>query len=344
MELGLYSFAEVIPDPRTNRAISPAERLREIVEEAELADQVGLDVFGLGEHHRSDFAASSVAVVLSAIAQRTITIRLTSSVTVLSSTDPVVTFQEFATLDLLSGGRAEIMAGRGAFVESFPLFGLNLKDYDALFADKLDLLLAIRDSERVTWSGSFRPALDDQGVYPRPLQEQLPVWVGVGGTPSSAARAGALGLPMAIGIIGGDTRRFAPLAELYRQSGEQQGHDRAGLRLSINSHGYVAPTTERAIDESYPYFLSGVRNFMGDRGGLPSKEHYAAELAVNGALVAGNPEQVAEKILFQHGLFHHDRFLMQNSVGTMPHAQVLKSIELFGTEVAPLVRAELGVG
>jgi probable LLM family oxidoreductase len=341
MELGLYSFAEITPDPFTGKAISPQERVREILEEIELADQVGLDVFGLGEHHRADNAAASPAVILAGASQRTKNIRLTSAVTVLSSADPVRVFQDFATLDLISDGRAEIMAGRGAFTESFPLFGFDLGDYDELFAEKIELLKAVRDSETVTWSGRHRAALRDQGVYPRPVQEKLPLWVGVGGTPSSAARAGALGLPMSLGIIGGDVRRFAPLAELYRRAGAQAGHSEAELTLSINSHGYVADSEEQAIDESYPYFKAAMQNYFGGRAAVPGREHYAAETAINGALVAGAPEQVAQKILFQHGIFNHDRFLMQISVGTMPHASVMRTIELFGTEVAPIVRAEL---
>ncbi|HEY1704492.1 MAG TPA: LLM class flavin-dependent oxidoreductase [Trebonia sp.] len=343
MELGLYSFAEVIPDPVTGWQISPAERLAEILDEITLADQVGLDVFGLGEHHRKDFASSSPATVLAAASAKTRNIRLSSAVTVLSSADPVRVFQEFATLDLLSGGRAEIMAGRGAFTESFPLFGFPLEDYDELFDEKLGLLLALRKDERVTWQGRHRAALRDQGVYPRPVQPELPVWVGVGGTPSSPVRAGTFGLPMSLGIIGGDTRRFAPLADIYRQAGTAAGHDPAALRVGISSHGYVAESTERAVDETYPYFLAGMQAFLGHRAGaLPSRAQYEAELVIHGALVAGTPEQVAEKIVFQHRIFGHDRFLLQNSVGTMAHENVLRSIELFGTKVAPLVREALG--
>jgi probable LLM family oxidoreductase len=343
MELGLYSFAEVTPDPVTGREISPAQRLAEIVEEIALADEVGLDVYGLGEHHRRDFAASSPVTVLAAAAPRTRNIRLSSAVTVLSSADPVRVFQEFATLDLLSGGRAEIMAGRGAFTESFPLFGFELADYDELFDEKLRLLLAIRRGETVTWQGRHRAALAGQGVYPRPLQDELPVWVGVGGTAASAARAGALGLPMSLGIIGGDTRRFVPLAALYRQAGAAAGHDPGALRVGISSHGYVTESAQRAIDDTYPYFLAGMQAFLGrSAAALPGREQYAAELAIEGALVAGTPEQVAEKIVYQHRFFGHDRFLLQNSVGTMPHENVLRSIELFGTQVAPLVREALG--
>src|SRR5688572_13778606 len=248
MEIGLYTFAELQPDPLTGRSISPEERLRDLIEEIELADQVGLDVFGLGEHHRPDFVVSAPAVALAAGAERTERIRLTSAVTVLSSDDPVRVFQDFATLDLLSGGRAEIMAGRGSFIESFPLFGYDLDDYDTLFAEHLDLLLALRDGERVTWSGAHRPALDDAGVYPRPVQDPLPVWIAVGGTPQSVVRAGLLGLPLAVAIIGGAPERFAPLVDLYRDAARQAGRDPASLPVGINSHGFVAPTSQDAAD------------------------------------------------------------------------------------------------
>jgi probable LLM family oxidoreductase len=338
MELGIYSFAEVLADPVTHRTISPAQRVKEIVEEIVLADQVGLDVYGLGEHHRKDFASSSPAVILAAAAARTANIRLTSAVTVLSSADPVRVFQDFATLDLLSEGRAEIMAGRGAFTESFPLFGLALDDYDEFFAERLDLLLALRDHEQVTWSGKHRPPLRRQGVYPRPVQAELPLWIGVGGTPASAIRAGALGLPMALGIIGGDTRRFAPLADLYRNTGIAHGHDPAALRVSINSHGYIASSQRQAVDDTYPYFMAAMENFLGQpASALPDRSQYEAEMSIEGALVAGTADQVAEKIVYQHDLFGHDRFLMQISLGTMPHRDVMRSIELLGTEVAPLV-------
>jgi probable LLM family oxidoreductase len=296
MELGIYSFAEVLADPVTHRTISPAQRVKEIVEEIVLADQVGLDVYGLGEHHRKDFASSSPAVILAAAAARTANIRLTSAVTVLSSADPVRVFQDFATLDLLSEGRAEIMAGRGAFTESFPLFGLALDDYDELFAERLDLLLALRDHEQVTWSGKHRPPLRRQGVYPRPVQAELPLWIGVGGTPASAIRAGALGLPMALGIIGGDTRRFAPLADLYRNTGIAHGHDPAALRVSINSHGYIASSQRQAVDDTYPYFMAAMENFLSQpASALPDRNQYEAEMSIEGALVAGTADQVAER-------------------------------------------------
>ena len=251
MEVGIYTFAELHPAPGGAAAVDPGRRLRDLIEEIELADQVGLDVFGVGEHHRPDFAVSAPAVVLAAAAERTRLIRLTSAVTVLSSDDPVRVFQDFATLDLLSGGRAEIMAGRGSFIESFPLFGYELADYDDLFAEKLDLLLRLRDSERIAWSGRHRSALDDLGVYPRPHQQPLPVWVAVGGNPESAVRAGTLGLPMALAIIGGLPERFAPFAELHRRAARAAGHDPVPA-LSINAHGYIADTSQRAADESFP--------------------------------------------------------------------------------------------
>jgi probable LLM family oxidoreductase len=335
MELGVYTFAELTSDE-----VSPQERLRDLLEEIELADQVGLDVFGVGEHHRPDFAVSSPAVVLAAAAERTKAIRLTSAVSVLSSDDPVRVFQDFATIDLLSGGRAEIMAGRGSFIESFPLFGYDLRDYDALFEEKLRLLLALRESERITWPGGHRTAIDDRGVYPRPLQDPLPIWVAVGGSPESALRAGALGLPMALAIIGGLPERFVPFAELHRRAGEEAGHGR--LPLSLNSHGYIAETAREALDDSYPYVAAMMDKIGSERGWPPhTRTDYEAAATRRGSNFVGTPEQVVEKILFQHELFDHDRFLVQFSVGTMPHAKIMRSIELFGTEVAPAVRREL---
>jgi probable LLM family oxidoreductase len=335
MELGVYTFAELTSDE-----VSPQQRLRDLIEEIELADRVGLDVFGVGEHHRPDFVVSAPAVVLAAAAERTERIRLTSAVSVLSSDDPVRVFQDFATVDLLSGGRAEIMAGRGSFIESFPLFGYDLKDYDELFAEKLELLLALRESERVSWSGVHRAPIDDRGVYPRPLQEPLPIWVAVGGSPQSAIRAGALGLPMALAIIGGLPERFVPFAELHRRAGEELGHGR--LPLSINSHGYIAESSQQALDESYPYVAAMMDRIGRERGWPPHRRaDYEAAATVRGANFVGTPEQIAEKILFQHRLFDHDRFLVQFSVGTMPHDRIMRSIELFGTEVAPVVRKEL---
>jgi probable LLM family oxidoreductase len=335
MEVGLYTFAELAP------GVSPSQRMRNLIEEIELADQVGLEVFGVGEHHRPDFAVSSPAVALAAGAEHSRSIRLTSAVTVLSSDDPVRVFQDFATLDLLSGGRAEIMAGRGSFIESFPLFGYDLDDYDDLFAEKLLLLLELVERERVTWSGRHRPALEDAGVYPRPLQERLPVWVAVGGNPGSAVRAGALGLPMALAIIGGAPERFAPLVELYRDAAREAGHDPATLPLSINSHTYVAESAEQAADEFFPAYSEMMNRIGRERGWSPmTRQQFDSLRSPRGALVVGSPEQVVEKILFQHELFGHERFLAQMSVGSLAHDKVMRAIELLGTEVAPAVREE----
>jgi probable LLM family oxidoreductase len=340
MELGVYTFAELTPDPRTGHTVSAGQRLRDLVEEIELADQAGLDVFGVGEHHRPDFGVSAPAVVLAAAAERTERIRLTSAVSVLSSDDPVRVFQDFATLDLLSGGRAEIMAGRGSFIESFPLFGYDLDDYDELFAEKLELLLELRESEHVRWAGRHRPALDGQGVYPRPAQERLPVWVAVGGTPQSVVRAGALGLPMALAIIGGLPERFAPFAELHRRAAQEAGHEPPVL--SINSHGFVADTARRAADEAFPPHKTVMDRIGRERGWPPlTRAQFDAAATLRGASFVGSPQEVAEKILFQHEIFRHQRFLVQFSVGTLPHASIMRSIELFGREVAPVVRAEI---
>jgi probable LLM family oxidoreductase len=342
MELGVYTFAELTPDPETGRTIGPAERIRDLLEEVELADEVGLDVFGLGEHHRPDFAVSAPAVVLAAAAERTRRIRLTSAVSVLSSDDPVRVFQQFSTLDLLSGGRAEIMAGRGSFVESFPLFGYDLADYDRLFSEKLDLLLAVRASERVTWAGSTRAPIDGRAVYPRPLQDPLPVWVAVGGTPESVVRAGTLGLPLALAIIGGSPERFQPLVELYRAVAEQAGHDPASLEVGINGHGFVADTSTEAADAFYAPYATLMDRIGRERGwsGM-SRTQFEQLRSPRGSLVLGSVEAVAEKLLLQHELFGNTRSLLQFSVGTMSHAAVMRSIELFGAEVAPLVRTEL---
>ncbi|MFI5055367.1 MAG: Atu2307/SP_0267 family LLM class monooxygenase [Actinomycetota bacterium] len=343
MEIGVYTFAELQEDPLDGHMISPEQRMRDLIEEAELAEQVGLDVFGVGEHHREDLIVSSPAVVLAAIAARTERLRLTSAVSVLSSDDPVRVFQDFATLDLLSGGRAEIMAGRGSFTESFPLFGYDLDDYDDLFDEKLRLLLRLREDEHVRWSGRFRTALDGEGVYPRPIQQPLPVWVAVGGAPESAFRAGTLGLPMALAIIGGIPERFAPFVQLYRNAARDAGHDPTPP-VSINSHGYIAATEQEALDDSWPYAASMMNRIGRERGWQPmQREHYDAASTLRGANFVGTPQMVIDKILFQHELFQHDRFLVQFTVGSMPHAKIMRSIELLGTEVAPVVRTALGV-
>ncbi len=340
MELGLATFADVSPGAGPEQV---AQRLRELLEEIELADQLGIEVFGLGEHHRPDYAVSSTVVALAAAAARTKTIRLSSAVTVLSSADPVRVFQDFATLDLLSGGRAEIMAGRGSFTESFPLFGYDLDDYDELFAEKLQLLLALRASERVTWSGKHRAELRDIGVYPRPIQDPLPVWIAVGGTPGSVARAGMLGLPLMIAIIGGAPVRFAPLVELYREAARRAEADPAGLAVGINSHMYLADTPERARDEFYPAYSQMMNRIGRERGWPPmTRAQFDAGCAPDGHLLVGTAQGVAAKIIAHHGLFEHDRFLGHISVGVLPHTQAMRAIELYGTEVAPIVRAALG--
>jgi probable LLM family oxidoreductase len=329
MEIGIYTFAELAPDPATGERISARQRMRNLMEEIALADEVGLDVFGVGEHHRPDFAVSSPVVALAAAAERTRRIRLSSAVTVLSSDDPVRVFQEFATLDLLSGGRAEIMAGRGSFVESFPLFGYDLEAYDELFERKLGELLALRSGARA------------DVVHPRPIQDPLPVWIAVGGTPQSVARAGALGLPLAVAIIGGAPERFAPLVELYRETVRRAERDPAQARVGINSHTFVGPTARAAADAFFPSYAGMMNKLGGERGWPPmTREQFDQLRGLRGALVVGGPEEVAEKILFQHELFGHDRFMAQMSLGAMPHADVMRSIELLGTQVAPIVRAE----
>lgn len=344
MELGLYTFADVNPEPEAGqRGIEGARRVRELLEEIELADQVGLDVFGLGEHHRPDYVASAPSMLLSAAAARTKTIRLTSAVTVLSSDDPVRVYQQYATLDLVSNGRAEIMAGRGSFIESFPLFGYDLDDYDKLFAEKLDLLLAIRESEKVSWSGETRAPIGDRGVYPRALQDQLPVWIAVGGTPQSVARAGIMGLPLAVAIIGGEPARFAPLFDLYRRAAQQGGHDPARLQSSINVHGFIADTDQLAIDQFYGPSSSVMNRIGRERGwGPSSRAQYDRSTGPDGNLFIGDPETVARKIIAHHEIFKNSRFLLQMAIGQMPHDQIMRGIELYGTKVAPIVRDALG--
>ena len=342
MELGIYTFGEATPDPETGRRPSPRERLGDLLEEIELADQVGLEVYGVGEHHRPDYVISSPAVVLAAAAMRTQRIRLSSAVNVISSDDPIRVFQQFATLDLLSGGRAEIMAGRGSFIESFPLFGYDLRDYDDLFAEKLELLLRVRGAEQVSWPGAkhTRP-IEERGVYPRPIQDPLPLWVAVGGTPESAVRTGLLGLPMALAIIGGEPARFAPFRELHRQAALQAGHN-APPAFSINSHGLIADDSQDAADTVFPAMKATMDRIGRERGWPPmTREQFEASRTLQGSNFVGGPAQVVEKILHQYEIFQHDRFLIQFTVGSLPHAKVLRSIELYGTQVAPLVRAEV---
>ncbi len=346
MEIGVFSFGETRTDPETGRQLEAGERLRRLVEEVELADQVGLDVFGVGEHHRADYAVSAPAIVLAAAAARTNTIRLTPTVSVLSSDDPVRVFQDYATLDRISGGRAEIMVGRGSFTESFPLFGQELDDYEELFSEKLDLLLALRDAgpeANVSWSGRLRPSIDDRGVFPRPEQESIPVWVAVGGTPRSVARAGSLGLPVGLAIIGGAPARFAPMVDLYRQAGAKAGHAQEDLRIGINAHGFIADDPAHAATVAVPPFLATMNRIGRERGWPPmGAGQLKAEAGLHGALVLGNPEQVVEKILHQHTIFGQDRYLIQLTVGPLPRKEVLRAIELLGTKVAPAVRREVG--
>ena len=344
MELGVYSFAETSPQ-LSGTGAAAAQRLRDLLEEIELADQVGLDVFGVGEHHRPDYTVSAPAVVLAAAAARTKTIRLTSAVTVLSSDDPVRVFQNFATLDLISGGRAEIMVGRGSFIESFPLFGYDLGDYDELFSEKLDLLLALRSGERVSWAGEHRAALENSGVYPRPLQDTLPIWIAVGGTPQSVIRAGTLGLPMALAIIGGAPERFVPFVDLYRDSARKAGQDPARLPVSINSHGFIADTADEAIDVAFPPYVEVMGRIGRERGWPPpTRRQFDAERSPRGAMLLGGAQEVIDKILHEHELFGNQRFLIQFTVGPTPHDKVMRSIELFGTKVAPVVRRETAAG
>jgi probable LLM family oxidoreductase len=335
MELGVATFADL------SSGVSPEQRMRDLMEEVRLADELGLDVFAIGEHHRPDFLISSPATALAAAAMITKQIRLSSAVTVLSSDDPVRVFQAFAEVDLLSGGRAEIMAGRGSFIESFPLFGYDLKDYDELFAEKLDLLLRIRESTQVTWSGRLRAPLDNAGVWPRPVQDPLPIWVAVGGSPESVVRAGALGLPLTLAIIGGQPERFVPLVDLYREAASAAGHDPEQTKVAINTHAFVGETSAQADAAFAAPYLAMMNRIGRERGWPPSgKAEYEALRSPRGAVAAGSPEQVAEKILFEHELFGHQRYIGQMSVGAVEHRDVLRSLELFGTEVAPVVRAE----
>jgi probable LLM family oxidoreductase len=342
MELGVCTFVESPAASPAERGRADAQRLAELLEEIELADQLGLDVFAIGEHHRADYIASAPAVILAAAAARTKQIKLSSAVTVLSSDDPVRVYQQFATLDLISNGRAEIMAGRGSFIESFPLFGYDLNDYDELFAEKLDLLLKIRADEHVTWSGKLRPPLNGQSVYPRALQKELPVWIAVGGTPQSVARAGMLGLPLTIAIIGGQPERFAPLVALYREAARRAGQDPSKLKVGINSHGLVADDSTKAADIFFPPYAATMTRIGGERGWPPvSRAHFDSGLDLRGWLAVGDPKDVIAKILYQHQFFGHQRFLMQMTVGPTPHQAVMRSIELFAKEVAPVVREEI---
>lgn len=342
MELGICTFGDVRPGYNDVPGVTGEQRLSELMEEVGLADDLGLDVFAVGEHHRPDYAISAPAIVLAAAAVRTKRVRLTSAVTVLSSEDPVRVFQNFATIDLLSHGRAEVMAGRGSFTESFPLFGCSLDEYDALFDEKINLLLQLRESERVTWSGKYRPALKDQAVYPRPVQSPLPVWIGVGGNPPSVIRAARLGLPLMIAIIGGEPARFRPLVELYREAARRSGREPSELAVGINSHGFIAEDARQAADDYFPYYAAVMTQIGRERGWPPmTRQQFDALCTLPGALAVGTPEQIVEKILYQHELFRHDRYLMQMDLGAVPHDMVMHSIELFATKVAPVVREAL---
>ena len=343
MQIGIDSFAAAISDPATGFTLSPVECMQHLLEEIELADQVDLDVFGIGEHHRAEFLDSAPAVILAAAATRTKNIRLTSAVTVLSAADPVRVFQEFATLDLISHGRAEIVAGRGSFVESYPLFGLRLEDYDELFVEKLDLLLAIRENTHVNWSGKHRAPLTGQAVYPRPVQDPLPIWVGVGGTPTSFVRAGMLGLPLMVAIIGGEPKRFRPLVDAYREAGRRAGHPAEKLTVGLHSIGFLADTTQQAADDFYPGYAHTFTEIGKERGWPPTtRAQFDAVRGPTGALLVGDAETVAEKILYDNEVLGGiSRITFQMGVSTLPHDKMLRAIEILGTRVAPIVRKEL---
>ena len=342
MEVGIDSFAAAFDD--ASLAVNPSERLQDLVKQIERADQVGLDVFGVGEHHRREFLDSAPAVILGAAAARTQRIRLTSAVTVLSAADPVRVFQEFATLDLLSHGRAEMVAGRGSSIEAFPLFGLRLEDYDSLFAEKLDLLLKIRDNEHVHWSGEYRPTLTGQGIYPRPLQKPLPIWVGVGGTPQSFVRAGVLGLPLMVAIIGGETRHFRPLIDLYREAGRRAGHSPDQLKVGIHSLGYVAQTTQEAADDFFPGYARAFTDIGKERGWpAVTRAGFDAQRGSQGALVIGDPNEVVKKIVrHSQALGGISRITFQMNAASLSQVKMMRAIELLGTQVAPALREELG--
>jgi probable LLM family oxidoreductase len=340
MQVGIDSFAAW---DNTGLSLSPSERLRKLVEQIEYADKMGVDLFGIGEHHRKEFLDSAPTVILGAAAARTQRIRLTSAVTVLSATDPVRLFQEFATLDLLSQGRAEMVVGRGSFVEAFPLFGLRLEDYDSLFAEKLDLLLNIRDNERVQWSGEYRPALNGQGIYPRPLQNPLPIWLGVGGSPESFVRAGQLGLPLMVAIIGGETRRFKPLVDLYRESGRHAGYSDDQLKVGVHSLGYVAESTKQAADDFFPGY-SRTMTEIGKERGWPkmTRDHFEAQMGPQGALIIGEPDEVIQKIVRHNkALGGISRITFMMNPASLPHEKLMRATELIGTQIAPALREEL---
>ena len=346
MEIGLYTFGELTPHWTDGRRIGAEQRLREVLAAAKLADAAGLDVFALGEHHRLDFTIAATPVVLAAIAQVTARVRLASAVTILPTADPVRVFEDFATVDLLSGGRAEVIAGRGVFTESFPLFGYDLADQDELFAEKLDLLLRLNAAERVTWQGRFRPALHDAPIPPRPAQGRLPIWVGTGGTPASVVRAGALGLPLALANIGLPPAQLAPMVELYRRAGSEAGHGAADLKVAVAGHLHVQKNSQDAMRTFYPHYAGYFRNHAPDqyRAREISPDAYEQLASPEGALFVGSPQQIVDKILHGYGLFRHQRFLAQIDIGGLPYAKVAEVIELFATQVAPAVQRELAAG
>ena len=339
MEIGICTFADVGTHPISKEVIDPHKRLLNLIEEIELADQLGLDVFAVGEHHRPDYAVSTPTTVLAAAAVKTKQIKLSSGVTVLSSEDPVRVFQQFATVDLLSSGRAEIMAGRGSFIESFPLFGYNLNDYDELFSEKLEMLIKLNESEELSWKGKQTQTINNLGIYPRPYQTRLPIWIAVGGTPESVVRAAQYGLPMMLAIIGGMPVRFAPFVKLYRDVYAKTNHPNNQLEIGINSHTYIAETSQQARDEFYPPYSEVMTRIGRERGwsGM-SRVDFDAATAPHAHLLVGSPQQVIDKILYEHSIFGHTRFLAQMSIGAMPHQQVMKAIELLGNVVAPAVR------
>jgi probable LLM family oxidoreductase len=343
MELGLITFADMQPETLPGRAINAHQRIKDLMEEIQLADQLGLDVFGVGEHHRPDYAVSSPAIILAAAAMVTKKIKLSSAVTVLSSDEPVRVFQQFSTIDHLSDGRAEIMAGRGSFIESFPLFGYDLKDYDELFEEKLDLLLKLNQTEKISWKGKHRHSIDNRGVYPRPYQPKIPIWLAAGGTPASAVRAATLGLPLMLAIIGGMPEQFVPFINLYKETAKKTCKQISELQLGVNNHVYVGEDSQKAGDEFYPYYATMMNRVGRDRGWPPlSRQQFDNARLPQNALMVGSVQQVIDKIFYEHELFGNTRFMAQASIGNVPHKLTMKSIELFGTKVAPVIKRETG--
>jgi probable LLM family oxidoreductase len=342
LEIGVYTFADITPDPRTGRAIGVPQRMEEVLAAAKLAEEVGLDIFGVGEHHRLDLAISAPAVVMAAIAGATKRIRLTSAVSILSTADPVHVFEDFATVDLVSGGRAEIIVGRGAFVESFPLFGFDLADYDALFAEKLDLLMKLNAAPRVSWQGRFRPPLNDAEISPRSVQPKLPIWAGTGGNPESAANAARLGLPMTLANITKPPAELAPQVANYKRIGAEAGHDPARLQVALAGHMHIGKESQAARDEFYPYYSAYFLNHAPKRSYAReiSREEYDTRAGASGPLFVGSPQEIVDKIAWERELFGHQRYLAQVDIGGLPYAKVAETIELLGDKVAPVLRRE----